>query len=508
MIANRCSILLFILICILDVSAQNTFSKFYDFDIGIDDRPLSLLLIEEGFVISVNFSGNTSVVSSLIRFDNIGDVQDSIVFPDFVLGTKESIIETDDGYALTGNRWSLDDKDARGNQLIYVDPEFNILKDTTLFYQPYIGTNTRGIKKYEDEILIYFEAVELSGVVDTRGHIFLLDSEKDTIKHKIVLGGESGSLFSRYDISNPQQTPDRNYVFMANTTGSANGTATEVIKITKEGEMLKNVNVPRRGFSNSTLIQDVDNNFYFYTLDTPFLIDSMVSFPDAGGGITKLNGNLDSVIWSKPFNRFTNPLDPGIRIHEVQGLIELSDGHFLAYGEIQDNDIFKQLGFLVKFDVDGEILWSRFFKPTLQNGFIRESVFIDCKELPDGRILCLGESNNLENGGALGDDIWLLMLDEEGCLKPDCEKEQIITNTYSVSPTQSGRIYPNPVTDILQVADVSFDRYVLSDMMGRKILEGGFDTEINLPSSMPSGMYILQLVEGQRLKSVFKFLKE
>ena len=323
-----------------------------------------------------------------------------------------------------------------------------------------------------------------------------------------MIAGESGSLFSNYDIRSPRQTPDGNYAFMANSTSSSNGSATEVIKISREGEMLKKVDIPYRGFSNNTLIQDIDNNFYFYTLDTPFLIDSIVSFPDPGGGITKLNGNLDSVVWSKPFNRFTNPLDPGIRMHEAQGLIELSDGHFLAYGEIQDNDIFKHLGFLVKFDVDGEILWSRFFKPTLQNGFIRESVFIDCKELPDGRILCLGESNNLENGGALGDDIWLLMLDEEGCLKPNCEKEQIITNTYSTLPTQLGQIYPNPVTGILKVEDVSYDAFVISDMMGREILEGGFMTEINLPSRMPFGLYVLQLKEEGKLKSVFKFLKE
>jgi hypothetical protein len=64
------------------------------------------------------------------------------------------------------------------------------------------------------------------------------------------------------------------------------------------------------------------------------------------------------------------------------------------------------------------------------------------------------------------------------------------------------------VTGILKVEDVSYDAFVISDMMGREILEGGFMTEINLPSRMPFGLYVLQLKEEGKLKSVFKFLKE
>ena len=105
-------------------------------------------------------------------------------------------------------------------------------------------------------------------------------------------------------------------------------------------------------------------------------------------------------------------------------------------------------------------------------------------------------------------EIWLLLLDEEGCLFPDCEEVTFITSTSSTLPTQAGRIYPNPVSNILRIADVSFDSYVISDIMGRQVQAGSFSTEVNLSSAMPKGMYILQLIEDNKLKSVFKFLKE
>jgi len=100
------------------------------------------------------------------------------------------------------------------------------------------------------------------------------------------------------------------------------------------------------------------------------------------------------------------------------------------------------------------------------------------------------------------------MLDEEGCLHPDCEEVTFITSTYRTSPRQEGQIYPNPVSNILRIADVSFDEYKIYDLMGRLIQEGSFTTEINLQHIQASGMFVLQLKEEGKLKSVFRFLKE
>ena len=335
----------------------------------------------------------------------------------------------------------------------------------------------------------------------------MLDDITDTVKQNVAIEATYNSHYIEYNIRKPQATLDGNFAFIATSRRISEPQMFELTKINREGEVLNKIVAPSQ-ITNNTLVQDDEGNFYFYARDTPFFIDDTMPFPDPGGGMTKLNADLDSVIWSRPFNRFESPLDPNQKLHKQRGTLPLRDGTFLAYGEVEDIIIFKTLGFLTKIDQDGEILWTRFFQPKLADGTGRESVFKDCKELPDGRILCIGESNNPENGVFVGDEIWLLMLDSEGCLEPGCGTEVIITSTSSTLPTQTGRIYPNPVSNILQIADVSFDSYVISDIMGRQVQAGSFSTEVNLSSAMPKGMYILQLIEDNKLKSVFKFLKE
>ena len=238
----------------LGVNGQSTFSRFYDFEAGINDTPLSLLLIDDGFIISTNFSGDTSLVSSLIRFDVEGVVQDSVLYPDFALGEVESIIQVDEGYAITGNRWSLDDKNARGARLILLDYKFNTLKDTTIFYESNTATNSDGIQSYGDENLIYFETIDRTSAVDTRGYIYLLDGETDTVKHRIVMKGSYGLQYDDYNIRNPQQTPDGNFVFIATTDRPSENQMFEVIKINREGEVLNKITGPQRLITNNTLL--------------------------------------------------------------------------------------------------------------------------------------------------------------------------------------------------------------------------------------------------------------
>jgi len=100
-----------------------------------------------------------------------------------------------------------------------------------------------------------------------------------------------------------------------------------------------------------------------------------------------------------------------------------------------------------------------------------------------------------------------LMLDENGCLAPDCEATNILSSTSTAVSLQAGTIYPNPVSDILHVTDVSYDEYKIHDLMGRLVQQGEFTTAIALSEQLSSGMYVLQLKKDGRLISVFKFMK-
>ena len=501
-------VLLFLLLQI-NVFAQDTFSKFYDFDTGIDDQPLSMLLEQDVFIVSLAFSGDSSIVSSLARFNFTGDILTYRKYDDFVIGLEESIIKTSEGYEMVGKRWSLDKSGATGTRLVYIDKDFVPIKDTLLFFETSVATNTYGIQNEGTEKRIYFEVIDQTNGACAKGNIIFLDSENDTITQEIRIEGIQGMPYRQFDIRALEETEDGGYLFMARsdltTFGSPN--LFELTKINRQGEIINKITGKHSGL-NRTLAQDEEGNVYFFTNETPFLIDSTVTFPDAAGGIAKVNSDLDSVIWSRPLTVSIDPYDLDRKRHTAHGILPLEDKSFLAFGEVRDNDVGKDIGFMVKFDQDGELLWSRFYRPLFEQSFTKKSSLIDCNELPDGRILCMGRSNNMEFSGVLGNELWLLMVDENGCLFPNCEQETVITSDSSELLSQQGEIYPNPVSDILHIADVSFDEYKIYDLMGRLIQHGDFVSEIHLRGQMSSGMFVLQLKEKGRLKSVFKFLKE
>jgi hypothetical protein len=53
-----------------------------------------------------------------------------------------------------------------------------------------------------------------------------------------------------------------------------------------------------------------------------------------------------------------------------------------------------------------------------------------------------------------------------------------------------------------------FDTYKIYDLMGRLVQEGDFTTKIQVSDQIASGMYVLQLKEEGKLKSVFKFFRQ
>ena len=127
--------------------------------------------------------------------------------------------------------------------------------------------------------------------------------------------------------------------------------------------------------------------------------------------------------------------------------------------------------------------------------------------MEDGRLLCMGQNAYAKPDISFYNELWILMLDENGCLEPDCEATNILSSTSTAVSLQAGTIYPNPVSDILYVTDVSYDQYKIHDLMGRLIQQGEFTTEIALSDQLSSGMYILQLKKNGRLISVFKFMR-
>ena len=105
------------------------------------------------------------------------------------------------------------------------------------------------------------------------------------------------------------------------------------------------------------------------------------------------------------------------------------------------------LGIISKVDTDGNLIWHRrhYFA---QNG---DNLLFDLDLLPNGGFLCTGYTFLIENIGdpVTAKEAWLLALDEEGCLVPDCENL-----IYSVTEEEplAFSVYPNPVAQDLNIA--------------------------------------------------------
>ncbi len=514
-----------LLMLIYFVASSQTFSKFYDLEVGFDNRSRgSILLLEDRFVLPSTHSGEDFVISSLSTYDyERGNLLSIDTLNDFVIARENSLIEVESGFNALGHRWSKDDTGARDIRVLDLDEHFQREKVKEIYYREGISVNAIGQLETYTEQIIYGNKITNDASYGTQGYIGFLDKEQDSIVNEITLRNEPGSIFTHYWISSLQPTRDGNYAYIGSRSPSNFDRGFDLVKLDRDGEILASVFGRRKFDVQPGLIQDTFGNFYFYHIDDPYFIDpeDRPSLPDSGGSVVKINADLDSVCWTLPFNPplTTIDLQTGIyREYGPEGFLQLLDGNFLIYGRAEGllNDIVDPGAFLAKFTPDGEILWIRVYRPELEESLQSINLnkthiptFLDnCVELPDGRILCSSTARYKLPDNPIHSEIWLLMLDEQGCLFPDCEELTIITSTSSTLPTQSGSIYPNPVSDILQVADVSFDSYIITDMMGRQVVKGDFDSEIHLPSSIPSGMYILQLVEDNQLKSVFKFLKQ
>ena len=508
--------------------AQQTYSKVFDLEIGSGNRDRCFFIEENSYVVATTHSGDTSVVSALTRFDFSGDILDQNTYSDFVISRSRSVVQTQEGFDVSGYRWSLDENRSRGLQLIKVNDHLDFIEQKLIDYEIERNTNLPGILELNSNQKVVFGSfIDTGPGVDSGAILALLDSETDTIQSKIIFKSEVGNPYVDFSIFDLHETSDGNMVFVAETDKSGNmgenGKMFQIIEFNWDGDIEKRISANLSSSISEALEQDEEGGLYFFSKRTPFLIDSTLSFQNNTGGLVKVNQEMDSVEWSFSIADFNT--GSYSRVYTIYGIQYLKDGNLLAVGkaggqfsECEDlNECIGRIGFMCKFSKEGEVLWMREHGILIPEEYVDFSNFTgllgasrirDCKEMEDGRLLCMGINAYRKPEESDYNELWMLMLDEDGCLSPGCGVTNIVTSTSPSSLTQEGSFYPNPTQDRLFVTNVSFDEYKIYDLMGRLILHGDFVSEIHLRGQMSSGMYVLQLKEKGRLKSVFKFLKE
>lgn len=184
-------------------------------------------------------------------------------------------------------------------------------------------------------------------------------------------------------------------------------------------------------------------------------------------------------------------------------LIQTYDNKFIAIGAVGDtfqtSDIWRQKGWLLKFDETGEINWERkIISPT--NGY---SELTDAAETEDHGIVACGLSQSFSSYEDYPQRGWLLKLDEWGCLDPAfCDS----TTTILIPPEENIglSISPNPVSSFFTVSldktasengvSPGIGHVLVYDLSGRVVFEKSYASESSISieaDNWQPGIYVI-----------------
>jgi hypothetical protein len=165
-------------------------------------------------------------------------------------------------------------------------------------------------------------------------------------------------------------------------------------------------------------------------------------------------------------------------------------------------------GWLHAFTDDGTQKWSNRYTANPRS-FDHEYLY-KIVALPDGSVVAAGSSWGQDALGRWSQDGWLLKVDSNGCITPDCTlsapDQKKIASKISV--------YPSPVSDgrftLRSTLPFSADVTVtLTNNLGAKVMDlpsPGFVTEKNYQLSLAAGVYYLQIRDKGQLASVLKLV--
>lgn len=244
-----------------------------------------------------------------------------------------------------------------------------------------------------------------------------------------------------------QGTPDGNLAFIMELSGPPGNNdyfdGYHIMKIDTSGAVLDSFVVEEPDKKPNRLLVASDGSFYFGMNSHPV---NDIPFYGSSGTINKLNDDMNSLEWS--FDMPNNQLVDG-RYFEFYDFLEAKNGDIIVCGTVFDNTDTELAtgvpgrnstwnGFIIRLTPDGEMKWLRLYKhnndllPHDEYGKFRPSKLDKIKELPDGRLVGAGNVyvNNRQYSGineaeTEGFHLWLLMVDEHGCLEGE-ECEEII----------------------------------------------------------------------------------
>jgi len=172
--------------------------------------------------------------------------------------------------------------------------------------------------------------------------------------------------------------------------------------------------------------------------------------------ILKLNKNYEKEWKLIQYNRTDTLFSPALKYNKLievvknQTFVACGSGH-KGVPDSPVGDFSDKYGRLIKFDANGNLIWERNYQYFGDEVYIDDHFFEDVIHTTDGGFLACGEAFNANASSPINAQLsWLVKMDEHGCIVPGCH--DLIDNTISVSNAVGLKLFPNPVSDVLNVS--------------------------------------------------------
>jgi hypothetical protein len=186
-------------------------------------------------------------------------------------------------------------------------------------------------------------------------------------------------------------------------------------------------------FETKSLTKTSDGNLLYCGKTGEFGIDSVSNNPTEifKASITKMDTNFN-IIW-----RLRLGLDGSLYTKAFTKIVTINDTQYVAVGNNAILNVSRS-GYLVKFNLQGEVLWERKYVKISANQFSAPDHYLyDISMTRDSGFVMVGQVTNSQNfpGYLPGQKGWLVKTDKYGCIVPNCQQYDNIDTTTTTTDT-------------------------------------------------------------------------
>lgn len=348
--------------------------------------------------------------------------------------------------------------------------------------------------------------------------VYKLDKGGNQIKSKYI---DYTSLNRDYSAAGMTEMHNRNFMVASNETRFNCDTNVSVYRVHLV-EIDSNLNIVKHNIFDKTrviihdILEDGPNRFFIYGN----YIDSIVCVQIAGAKSSPYIGLIDSnnkVIWEIKY-----------KVHgfigfdsDVTKVKKLSDGNYIATGSCPgpkvydaswNSDVFPEQGLIIKFNNQGEILWSRRYYYLYNKSYDNDFKITDITELSNKQLVAVGYAilGAIPLKDTSGQRGWVLVMDSLGNL---LQEDTALSLNNTIHSVEIISIYPNPIKDMLRIefdsAPDALHTISIYNAMGQLCVVKKVEkrkNEIDL-SQLSNGNYIVKVSNGQRVLAIQSIIK-